>query len=108
VFYSDSFCHYSHSLKNTHPKVYCITAVRDSGLLRLVAEVPVHEDSLFWILTLGITRDLHLSTPDVIDLIDILVKRAALLHSAGTRQFPSLWLFTSVLLTSFVISTTDN
>jgi len=58
-----------------------------SGLLRLVAEVPIQEDALFWILTLGITRDLHLSTPDIIDLVDILVKRAALLHSAGTRTF---------------------
>jgi len=55
-----------------------------SGLLRLVSEVPLREDTLYWILTLGITRDLHLSTPDVIDLVDVLVKRAALLHTAGT------------------------
>jgi len=61
--------------------------VYDSGLLRLVAEVPVHEDTLFWILTLGITRDLHLSTPDIIDLVDILVKRAALLQTDGRRPF---------------------
>jgi len=54
-----------------------------SGLLRLVAEVPLHEDTLYWILTLGIARDLHLSTPDIIDLVDMLVKRAASLHSAG-------------------------
>ena len=59
--------------------------VDDSGLLRLVAEVPIHEDTLFWILTLGVTRDLHLSTPDIIDLVDVLVRRAALLHSAGTE-----------------------
>jgi len=78
---------------NSHTDTGCIiNVVRDSGLLRLVSEVAVHEDTLFWILTLGITRDLHLSTPDVIDLIDILVKRAALLHSAGTSPFTSLWL----------------
>jgi len=59
-----------------------------SGLLRLATEVPLHEDTLYWILTLGITRDLHLSAPDVIDLVDILVKRAGLLHSAGTASFP--------------------
>jgi len=64
-----------------------------SGLLRLVAEVPLHEDTLYWILTLGITRDLHLSTPDIIDLVDILVRRAALLHSAGTRPFLCFYLY---------------
>jgi len=57
-----------------------------SGLLRLVSEVPLHEDTLFWILTLGITRDLHLSTPDIIDLIDVLVRRAALLHTDGNNH----------------------
>ena len=62
--------------------------VDDSGLLRLVAEVPIHEDTLFWILTLGVTRDLHISTPDIIDLVDVLVRRAALLHSAGTGPLP--------------------
>ena len=58
-----------------------------SGLLRLVAEVPLHEDTLYWILTLGITRDLRLSSPDIIDLVDVLVRRAALLHSDGNHQF---------------------
>jgi len=70
-----------------------VFAVCVSGLLRLVAEVPLHEDTLFWILTLGITRDVHLSTPDVIDLVDVLVKRAALLHTAGACLiFPLLYL----------------
>jgi len=64
-----------------------------SGLLRLVAEVPLHEDTLYWILTLGITRDLRLSSPDIIDLVDVLVRRAALLHSDGNSPFSlSGWL----------------
>jgi len=76
-----------------------------SGLLRLVAEVPLHEDTLFWILTLGVARDLHLSTPDVIDLVDVLVKRAALLHSAGTRPFCTINYFSVRIVTvDFAVS----
>ena len=82
-------CSFYNAFPSTLIEARCmmVMCMHGSGLLRLVAEVPIHEDALFWILTLGITRDLHLSTPDIIDLVDILVKRAALLHSAGTRTF---------------------
>ena len=41
------------------------------------------EDSLVRILLMGLNRDLHLSTLEILDLTEILVKRAASLYSEG-------------------------
>lgn len=57
--------------------------VCNSVLLRLVSEVPVLEDTLCRVLTLGLSRDVHLSTADLIELVDIIVRRAANIHADG-------------------------
>jgi len=54
-----------------------------SVLLRLVSEVPVLEDTLYRVLTMGLSRDLHLSAADLIELVDIIVRRAAAIHTDG-------------------------
>ncbi len=52
-------------------------------LLRLVSEVPVQEDTLLRVLIIGLVRELGVNPPDALDLADQLVRRAAMLHSAG-------------------------
>lgn len=52
-------------------------------MLRLVSDVPILEDTLIRILLMGLNRDFHLSAPDVIELTDILVRRAAHLYAEG-------------------------
>lgn len=56
-------------------------------MLRLVSEVPILEDTLFRVLTMGISRDLHLSSAEIVDIIDTIVRRAAAVHAAGTLPF---------------------
>ena len=51
-----------------------------SVMLRLVSEVPVNEDTLMWVLLMGLSRDHHINPSDAIDLADQLVRRAASLH----------------------------
>ncbi|PIK40136.1 Integrator complex subunit 1 [Apostichopus japonicus] len=61
-----------------------------SLLMSLLSEVPVEEDSLIRILIMGLTREIHLNPGDAIDLVDKMVKRAAVLHTDDTDSFPVL------------------
>jgi hypothetical protein len=52
-------------------------------MLRLVSEVPVLEDTLMRVLIMGLSKDIHVSPSDAVELADQLVKRAAQLHHDG-------------------------
>lgn len=52
-------------------------------LLRLASDVPLLEDTLMWILLMGLSKDLPLNSPDTLELADYLVKRAASLGREG-------------------------
>lgn len=52
-------------------------------MLRLVSEVPILEDTLMRVLIMGLSKNLHVSPSDAVELADQLVKRAAMLHHDG-------------------------
>ncbi|CAL1532926.1 unnamed protein product [Lymnaea stagnalis] len=49
-------------------------------MLRLASESPVMEDTLMRLLVIGLLRDLPLSAPDAVELVDQLICRAAALY----------------------------
>ncbi|XP_072168172.1 integrator complex subunit 1-like [Diadema setosum] len=54
----------------------------DRGLLlSLLSEVPVQEDTLMRLLIMGLERTIPLAAGEALDLVDKLVKRAAVLHA---------------------------
>lgn len=48
-----------------------------STLLRLVTETPIHEDTLFRIILIGITKEIPYNVPDTFDIILLILKRAS-------------------------------
>lgn len=50
-------------------------------LLRLVSEVPLHQDSLLCIILIGITKEIAFAVPDTMEVIDQVVRRAGSLKS---------------------------
>uniref|UniRef100_A0A1B0DJI5 Uncharacterized protein n=1 Tax=Phlebotomus papatasi TaxID=29031 RepID=A0A1B0DJI5_PHLPP len=49
-----------------------------ASLLRLVSEIPVREDALLRIIYIGVTKEIPFSVPDTMEIIEQIVKRAAL------------------------------
>ncbi|GAB0098046.1 Integrator complex subunit 1 [Sergentomyia squamirostris] len=49
-----------------------------ASLLRLVSEIPVQEDALLRIIYIGVTKEIPFSVPDTMEIIEQIVKRAAL------------------------------
>ncbi|KAL4240200.1 Integrator complex subunit 1 [Mactra antiquata] len=61
-------------------------AEADRGpMMRLATECPVLEDTLMRILIIGLNRELALTPTESIELADILIRRAALLHTEGRK-----------------------
>lgn len=52
-------------------------------ILKMMAEACLKEDTLMRVLVIGLTRDLPLSPADAMDIADVLVARAASVHSDG-------------------------
>ncbi|CAD7011485.1 unnamed protein product [Ceratitis capitata] len=56
-------------------------------ILRIVSETPVLEDTLLRIILIGITKDIPLTVPETIDVIMMVIKRAA---SMRTLNYPAI------------------
>ena len=54
-----------------------------SVLLRMMADVPVEEDTLMWLLLMGLGYDHRLGANEAVDLADQLIRRAAMLAANG-------------------------
>lgn len=56
-------------------------------LLRLVSEVPLHQDSIFYLALIGITKEIPVKIPDAMEIIEQVIRR-----SAGLRitDYPAL------------------
>lgn len=46
-------------------------------LLRIVSEVPLHQDTIIRIILIGITKDIPFSIPDAMEMVEKVVRRAA-------------------------------
>ena len=74
-----------------HPDVgrtdLCIPSRR--MLLHLVCSVPVLEDTLMWVLLMGLASDLPVTAADSLELADQLICRAAMQQDSGERRSQS-------------------
>ena len=61
-------------------------------MLHMVCEAPVLEDTLMRVMLVGLTRELPLSANDCMDIVDQLVKRAAMLSFEGDSSVPECFL----------------
>lgn len=52
-------------------------------MLRIVSEVPVLEDSLMRLLIIGLNNDFKANPADVLDIVDQMVRRAAIMNHEG-------------------------
>ncbi|XP_076458972.1 integrator complex subunit 1-like isoform X2 [Babylonia areolata] len=68
-------------------------------MLRLMVEAPVLEDTLLRVILIGLTRELPLMAQDCMDIVDQLIKRAALLHMDNMEvlQMTSLEMFNALM-----------
>lgn len=58
-----------------------------SLLIRLVSEIPLHEDSIMYIIRIGITKEIPFKVPDTVEMIEQVIRRAATLR---ITDFPPL------------------
>lgn len=58
-----------------------------SLLMRLVSEIPLHEDSIMYIIRIGITKEIPFKVPDTVEIIEQIIRRAAGLK---VTDFPPL------------------
>lgn len=54
-----------------------------TALLRLVAESPIHEETLIRIILIGITKDIPFNIPETFDIIILLLKRPSSLRNSN-------------------------
>ena len=59
-------------------------------MLRLVSEAPVLEDTLIRIIMMGMESDYPLKTSDSLDVMELMINRAAALNTTSTQSSPDL------------------
>ena len=59
-------------------------------MLRLVSEAPVLEDTLIRIIMMGMESDYPLKTSDSLDVMELMINRAAALNTTSTQSSPDI------------------
>lgn len=73
-------------------------------MLRLVSEAPVLEDTLIRIIMMGMESDYPLKTSDSLDVMELMINRAAALNTTSAQSSPDLAFMESPSNTILIIS----